>query len=371
MECDLSEGRVSRLTDLMPFGDARSENNLTNFSQLENLNDVSVACYCGNGKSQFDASSLQPMENIEEFGPLCNLSARNTDGESLSFEFNGISVPNCEFDFSTNGESLFRILSPVAAHGVESQGQKIVENGDKSPVHEGENPEKQTTKENCIMRSADLPVVEDRSIDIPVVDRSALNDDGAKEEDRRLEERKKALQMLNFFNKVSAGRVRSPAELKCTICTPHKLFTAQTSLVCHYRSHAGIKPYICSTCGSSFTRQHSLNYHMMLHTNAIKFKCEVCQHVCRHRSHFKEHMRKHTGETPFECSECKRGFKTRNTYKRHLYYRHGKILTAEGGVIIMAPEEFKKVKTNPRPKGKRKRARKCDTASDSVDLDTC
>ncbi|XP_021926045.1 uncharacterized protein LOC110832901 isoform X2 [Zootermopsis nevadensis] len=136
--------------------------------------------------------------------------------------------------------------------------------------------------------------------------------------------------------------------LECYICNPPRSFTAPTTLISHYRSHAGIKPYECRICHSVFTRQHSLNYHMLIHSNQTRFTCADCGRKFRHPSHFKEHRRRHTGESPYECSDCMLRFKTRNTYKRHLKTRHGKVLTTSGGLIILSEEEFRRVRTLPR-----------------------
>nr|CAD7604796.1 unnamed protein product [Timema genevievae] len=136
--------------------------------------------------------------------------------------------------------------------------------------------------------------------------------------------------------------------LECHICSPPRSFTAPTTLISHYRSHAGIKPYECRICGSVFTRQHSLNYHMLIHSNQTRFTCADCGRKFRHPSHFKEHRRRHTGESPYECSDCMLRFKTRNTYKRHLKTRHGKVLTTAGCLIVLSDDEFRQVRTCPR-----------------------
>lgn len=133
--------------------------------------------------------------------------------------------------------------------------------------------------------------------------------------------------------------------LVCQICCD-KTFTASATLMYHYRSHAGIKPFICVLCLTTFTRQHSLNYHMLIHNNQSRFTCADCGRKFRHPSHFKEHLRRHTGETPFTCADCSQKFKTRNTYKRHLKTRHGKLLTANG-ISVLSNEEFQKVRTKP------------------------
>ncbi|XP_060062681.1 uncharacterized protein LOC132543217 [Ylistrum balloti] len=155
-------------------------------------------------------------------------------------------------------------------------------------------------------------------------------------------ERKLALKCIREL-KLKKKEDRSP--LHCRICKDKK-FTASATLMYHYRSHAGIKPFVCLICNTTFTRQHSLNYHMLIHNNQSRFTCKDCGRKFRHPSHFKEHLRRHTGETPFVCTDCPQKFKTRNTYKRHLKTRHGKLLTA-AGIRVLSVEEFAKIRTKP------------------------
>ncbi|KAK6638552.1 hypothetical protein RUM43_006819 [Polyplax serrata] len=177
-------------------------------------------------------------------------------------------------------------------------------------------------------------------------------------------EKERALEAIEAIRKKTGGGGLDT--LQCTICQPPRAFTAPTTLISHYRSHAGIKPYECRICNAVFTRQHSLNYHMLIHTNQTRFTCQDCGRKFRHPSHFKEHRRRHTGESPFECSDCLMRFKTRNTYKRHLRTRHGKVLTTSGGLIILSEDEFQMVRTVPRQNVtpvKRGRPRKINSTS--------
>ncbi|XP_035225060.1 uncharacterized protein LOC118197632 [Stegodyphus dumicola] len=151
---------------------------------------------------------------------------------------------------------------------------------------------------------------------------------------------------LKFIRALRTKKKDERGPLVCQICK-NKSFTAQATLMYHYRSHAGIKPFSCTVCEATFTRQHSLNYHMLIHNNKSRFVCGDCGRNFRHPSHYKEHLRRHTGETPYECTDCNLRFKTRNTYKRHLKTRHGKILTAQG-IRLLSVEEFCKVRTSPR-----------------------
>ncbi|XP_043277132.1 zinc finger protein 595-like isoform X2 [Venturia canescens] len=161
------------------------------------------------------------------------------------------------------------------------------------------------------------------------------------------EEREMALVLMERIKKKGNP---SGSNLQCRICDPPRSFTAPTTLVSHYRSHAGIKPYECRICRSVFTRRHSLKYHMLIHQNQTRFTCADCGKKFRHPSHFREHRRRHTGESPFGCEDCGQRFKTRNTYKRHLKTRHGKVLTTSGELLCLTEEEFQKVQTNRKRK---------------------
>ncbi|XP_012148828.2 uncharacterized protein LOC100881441 isoform X1 [Megachile rotundata] len=153
---------------------------------------------------------------------------------------------------------------------------------------------------------------------------------------------------LAFMDRIKKKGNPTGSNLECRICNPPRSFTAPTTLVSHYRSHAGIKPYECRICRAVFTRRHSLKYHMLIHQNQTRFTCGDCGKKFRHPSHFREHRRRHTGEAPFGCDDCGQRFKTRNTYKRHLKTRHGKVLTTTGELLHLSEEDFQKVRTNRR-----------------------
>ncbi|KAG0714962.1 Zinc finger protein 552 [Chionoecetes opilio] len=160
---------------------------------------------------------------------------------------------------------------------------------------------------------------------------------------------------LKLITEIRSQSTMALDTLECKICHPPRLFTAPSTLLSHYRSHAGIRPYECRICEAVFTRQHSLNYHMLIHTNQTRFTCSDCGRKFRHPSHFKEHRRRHTGESPYECSDCLMRFKTRNTYKRHLRTRHGKLLTTQGTIVILSQEEADRMKKSQGRKPRRPR----------------
>ncbi|XP_075221370.1 uncharacterized protein LOC142324423 [Lycorma delicatula] len=195
---------------------------------------------------------------------------------------------------------------------------------------------------NCIKRSNFTP---DETLKSTTVHHEKKPKGKAKFIGQSAEEREMAVEMIKALKSDKGGG------LECQICRPKRVFTAPTTLISHYRSHAGIKPYECLLCKAVFTRQHSLNYHLLIHLNQTRFTCDVCGRKFRHPSHFKEHQRRHTGESPFHCPDCTLRFKTRNTYKRHLKTRHGKILMHSGTIVSDAPitktaSKMTEIKTN-------------------------
>ncbi|GIY25514.1 hypothetical protein CEXT_807531 [Caerostris extrusa] len=149
-------------------------------------------------------------------------------------------------------------------------------------------------------------------------------------------ERELAVDLISKLKAKKGKKKKGP--LICEICIKKnnlRKFTAVATLMYHYRSHAGIKPFLCNICKCKFTRRHTLNYHISIHEGKCRFTCAYCGREFRHPSHFKEHLRRHTGETPYCCINCKSKFKTRNTFKRHLKMQHQKLLTANGIMDII------------------------------------
>jgi len=139
-------------------------------------------------------------------------------------------------------------------------------------------------------------------------------------------------------------------DLICRLCSPARPFTAYSTLLTHYRSHAGLRPFECSLCGATFTRQHSLNYHLMTHANQTRFTCPHCNRKFRHPTHFKEHVKKHGEVVQFLCQFCSASLSTQSQYRKHLKMRHNKTIDIMGNVIDSPPDykEREKVKRKRR-----------------------
>ncbi len=66
-----------------------------------------------------------------------------------------------------------------------------------------------------------------------------------------------------------------PADLVCRKCD-RQCYT-ETSYLSHYRkSHTGVKPYSCKTCGKAFRDRSTLSVHMRKHEGNYLHFCEVC-----------------------------------------------------------------------------------------------
>jgi len=149
-------------------------------------------------------------------------------------------------------------------------------------------------------------------------------------------------------------------DLMCRLCDPPRPFTAYSTLLTHYRSHAGLRPFECGLCGATFTRQHSLNYHLMTHANQTRFTCPHCNRKFRHPTHFKEHVKKHGEVVQFLCQFCNASLSTQSQYRKHLKKWHNKTIDIMGNVIDG--------QTDAKDKDKTRRKRKA-TKDDQPQLD--
>ncbi|XP_054717330.1 zinc finger protein 732-like [Uloborus diversus] len=223
-------------------------------------------------------------------------------------------------------------IKEIGMNEVDCSENMLQSEGDSSFIRTKVKSEKFSDEDSRIDSASVLECVENRVNVKQTNSISSKNSFTAAENDENLENMQKCEKelALKYIAKLYAKKKKqSNGSLICQICKD-KYFTAQATLIHHYRSHAGIKPYTCNICSSTFTRQHSLNYHMLIHQNLSRFTCAHCGRTFRHPSHYKEHLRRHTGEAPFHCRDCDLHFKTRNTFKRHLRTRHQKLLTSHG-----------------------------------------
>ncbi len=100
-------------------------------------------------------------------------------------------------------------------------------------------------------------------------------------------------------------------EFPCNIDGCGKIFTRNSNLTAHLKTHTRVKPHTCDICGKSFTRNTDLKRHKMKHTGEKSFECDDCGKSFARNTDLKRHQITHTDERPFKCDKCEKSF-TRN-----------------------------------------------------------
>ncbi|GJQ12559.1 hypothetical protein GpartN1_g4350.t1 [Galdieria partita] len=106
-------------------------------------------------------------------------------------------------------------------------------------------------------------------------------------------------------------------------CDKH--FSRRFTVMQHYRTHTGEKPYVCDFpgCDARFTQLSNLRQHERYHTGERPYHCDICDLSFQQMANLQQHKRRHF-ENPSHwiCALCDEGFSAKMLLLQHATQMH-------------------------------------------------
>lgn len=106
---------------------------------------------------------------------------------------------------------------------------------------------------------------------------------------------------------------------KCLFEKCNKMYSIESRLQVHLRTHTGSKPFVCGQCGKSFNEKGNLKTHERFHSESRPFECKECNKSYKTNGHLKDHIEiQHMKLRKFKCYHCEKRFGRISTLKAHI-----------------------------------------------------
>ncbi|XP_037102423.1 uncharacterized protein LOC119119979 [Syngnathus acus] len=209
-------------------------------------------------------------------------------------------------------------------------------------------------------------------------EKSGSNQKSTVEENTKVQDTKKSVQMIKTESNISKPIVHQPAGNKwpssiarvgetpqqlrfviseknllknqCRYCG--RILCDSTSLNSHIRLHTGHRPFCCKICPKNFPNGRGLKRHILVHRKGRKnvckqcgkdfvykfdltkhiqmvhgkmkpFICQLCGKAFFTKRDVETHIRGHTGEKPYHCYLCEKRFLRSTELSAHLRWHRG------------------------------------------------
>ena len=103
---------------------------------------------------------------------------------------------------------------------------------------------------------------------------------------------------------------------RCEVCP--SVFSRQSNLNAHLKTHLSQKPYPCDQCPAAFARFSTLQIHKGVHSQERPYRCDQCPSTFTNPSGLRRHLTYHSGEKPYVCELCSCRFRTASHLKSHM-----------------------------------------------------